>query len=220
MVSIISAISLLDIILTTAGMTSHPVTLHTDSETSITTSINPRLNTLHYVISNDIDVALQLQHVCKNNKQVIKLSHIHGHQDKKTAFRDLPVPFQLNVLMDRLSKKLVDDTFNLPNRIFPLPAQRLYLSKMEPIVHDVANTLVIGEMTKEIDSYYDKHHGILRNKQKRWIGWRWNKALHPNTKYPIGRPCIIFETQSRVTNSVLLGVWGVQGWVFLFLLSC
>ena len=65
--SIMSVISLIDIILTTAGIQSQPITLHTDSETSITTATNLYLNTLRYLISNDIDVALQLQHVCETN---------------------------------------------------------------------------------------------------------------------------------------------------------
>ena len=161
MASIMSAISLIDIILTTAGITSRPITLHTDSKTSITTSTNPRLNTLHYVISNHIDVALQLQKMCRENSQKITLSHVHGHQERDTPFRDLPIPSQLNVLMDRLSKKIVDDTFYSPNRIYPLPVQRLYLEKIDPIVHDVVNTLIIGEMRRDIDGYYDKHHGII-----------------------------------------------------------
>ena len=177
MVSIMSAISLIDLVLTTAGITSHPITVYTDSETSITTSTNPRLNTLHYVISNDIDVALQLQHVCRNNKQVITLSHVHGHQENNTAFRDLPVPSQLNILMDRLSKKMVDDTFNSPNRITPLPAQRLYLIKTTPIVHDVANVLIIGEMERDIYGYYEKHHGVSP-KQAKKIDW---EALEQGT---------------------------------------
>lgn len=122
--------------------------------------MNPRLNTLHYVISNDIDVALQLQHVCKNNTQTISLSHVHGHQDKNTAFRDLLTHTQLNILMDRLSKKIVDDTFNAPNKICPLPAQRIYLEKYAPIVHDITNVLIIGDMEKDIDGYYEQHHDI------------------------------------------------------------
>ena len=129
------------------------------------------------MISNDIDVALQLQHVCRNNKQVITLSHVHGHQENNTAFRDLPVPSQLNILMDRLSKKMVDDTFNSPNRITPLPAQRLYLIKTTPIVHDVANVLIIGEMERDIYGYYEKHHGVSP-KQAKKIDW---EALEQGT---------------------------------------
>ena len=46
MVSIVAAITLIDTILNTVGITERKITLHTDSETSIITSTNPRLNTL------------------------------------------------------------------------------------------------------------------------------------------------------------------------------
>lgn len=178
MISILSAISLIDIILRIAGIQKQPITLHIDSEPSITTSTIPRLHTLHYVLSNDIDVALELQWVCKTNKQIITLSHVHGHQNKDAVFRGLSLPSQLNILMDRLSKKLVDETFHFTNRIIPLPSQRLYLAKTEPIVHDVLNVLILGEMDKDFHSYSDKHHGIGR-KQVDKVDW---EALEQGTK--------------------------------------
>ena len=105
MTFIIAAVSLIDTILSSVGMTNTAIILHTDSETSITTSRNQKLNTLHYVISNNIDAALQLQQIVSKCTQSISLVHVEGHQDKEIRFRDLPIPAQLNVLMDALSKK-------------------------------------------------------------------------------------------------------------------
>lgn len=160
MISIIAAVTLLDTILSTVGLINCKLILYTDSETSITTSSNPKLNTLHYVISNDIDVALQLHHTMRTCKQNIILSHVHGHQDKNKKFHELTVPSQLNVLMDALSKKMADDTKHSPNIVIPFPAQKLYLTRDQPIIHDVQERLVTMEMKKEIKTYYEKHHDV------------------------------------------------------------
>lgn len=60
---------------------------------------------------------------------------LRGHHDKNASFYKLPIPSQLNILMNRLSKKLVDYTCNAPDVIIPLPTQRIYLKHHEPIVH-------------------------------------------------------------------------------------
>ena len=60
MTSIIAATTLIDTILQSVGIVDRRIGLYTDSETSITTSKNSKLNTLHFVLSNDIDVAMQL----------------------------------------------------------------------------------------------------------------------------------------------------------------
>ena len=71
MVSIIAAITLIDGILTCAGLKDVRICLYTDSATSILTSKNSKLNTLHYVLSNDVDVALQLYDTVSNcNKKI------------------------------------------------------------------------------------------------------------------------------------------------------
>ena len=75
-------------------------------------------------------------------------SHVHGHQDKNTHFRDLPVPSQLNVLMDSLAKKIAQETMHDPNNIIPFPAQMIYMKTTSPISHDIQNTLIINEMKK------------------------------------------------------------------------
>ena len=93
-------------------------------------------------------------------KQRISLIHIHGHQDKDKAFHELEIPSQLNVLMDSLSKHMVEKTVNDCNMIIPMPAQKLYLSTIQPIAHDVANVLIEREMKKDINRYYTKHHDI------------------------------------------------------------
>ena len=136
------------------------ISLFTDSETSIITSKNTRLNTLHFVISNDVDVALQLRETMTTCNQNISLVHVPGHQDKNKKFHELDTPAQLNVLMDSLSKKMVLDTINNPNCIIPTPAQKMYVHSSKPIAHNLTNVLVEREMQHDIKEYYEKHHNI------------------------------------------------------------
>ena len=159
MVSIITAVTLIDMILSTFGIIDKNITLYTDSETSITTSINPRLNTLHYVISNDIGRD-PIESYYNDCRQRISLKHVLGHQDKEKKFHELEVPSQLNVLMDALSKKVVEDTINSTNNVITFPAQKLYLVSNQPIIHDIYNTLVTLEMRTDVIKYYEKHHDI------------------------------------------------------------
>ena len=160
MISIIAATTLIDTVLNSVGIISTPIMLFTDSETSITTSKNGKLNTLHFVISNDVDVALQLRESILQCKQHISLEHVKGHQDKTKKFHELPLPAQLNILMDKLSKKMVADTKHECNNIIPFPAQKIYLSMQTPIAHDVVNVLITNEMKHEIKGYYNKHHKV------------------------------------------------------------
>ena len=88
------------------------------------------------------------------------LLHVHGHQDKNKKFHELSFPSQLNVLMDSLSKKLVDDTMNDNNKVIPTPTQRLYLRSDQIVAHDIQNTLIASEMKQEVNTYYSKHHNI------------------------------------------------------------
>ena len=137
MVSIIAAMELVDTILSSVGIDSLYIPLYTDSEASITASKNTKLNTLHYVLSNDIDVTLQLHESLQTCKQRVSLIHVPGHQDKHKKFHELEIPAQLNVLMDGLSKKIVVDTKNDSNKIIPFPAQALFLFTDRPIAHDI-----------------------------------------------------------------------------------
>lgn len=108
MVSIIAATELINTILSTVQIKTKYIPLYTDSKASIKTSKNTRLNTLHYVLSNDVDVALQLHESLKNCKQNVSLFHVQVHQDKNKKFHELDIPAQLNVLMYSLSKRLVE----------------------------------------------------------------------------------------------------------------
>ena len=150
MVSVIAVTTLIDTILTSIGQREKRIQLYTDSETSITTSKNGRLNTLHYVISNDIDVALQLKQTTSTYNQTILLTHVHGHQDTNLKFHELTIISQLNVLMDSLSKHFVVKTSNHCNNIIPFPAQQMYLVADQPIAHDIVNVLIAREMRKDI----------------------------------------------------------------------
>ena len=165
MTSIIAATTLIELIYNCFGLCNKRISLYTDSETSITTSKNGKLNTLHFVISNDIDVALQLHHTITHCNQNVSLIHVHGHQDKDKKFHELEVPSQLNVLMDGLSKHMVDKTLHDSNTIIPMPAQTLYIqtNTNQPIAHDLTNTLIEREMKKDIATYYEKHHNISPN---------------------------------------------------------
>ena len=58
--------------------------------------------------------------------------------------------------MDRLSKKFVDDTMSAPNKIIPMPAQRLYLCHTEPVVHDVKIILQLRQLENDVTVYYKK----------------------------------------------------------------
>ena len=174
MTSIIAATELIDTILSTVGMAKCHIPLYTDSETSIVTSKNTRLNTLRYVISNDIDMALQLHSSISNCKQRVSLIHVLGHQDKTKKFHELNVPAQLNVLMDGLSKKLVIDTKTKTNKIIPFPAQKFFLCSNQPIAHDVQNVLIAREMKGEIGTFYEKHHSIPKSVLE-GIDWEANR---------------------------------------------
>ena len=145
MFSIIAAITLLDLILQTAGITKAKVHFYTDSEASITATKNHKLHTLHYVLTNDMDVANQLYHEWKTVPQQFTLNHVHGHQDKHKKISELPVPSQLNVLMDTKSKEIVELTYNASNKILPLPAQQIYVCQNQPIVQDIDKTLIASE---------------------------------------------------------------------------
>ena len=171
MTSIIAASTLIDLVLSTFGMRKKRISLYTDSETSIVTSKNGRLNTLHFVISNDIDVALQLYETIRSCSQHISLIHVRGHQDKNKQFHELEVKSQLNVLMDALSKNYVTKTYNDPNIIIPMPAQKIYICTTQPIAHDLHNVLIEREMKKDIHHYYEQHHNIP-SKWIRTIDWR------------------------------------------------
>ena len=162
MTSIIAGTELIDTILSAVGLQASYIPLYTDSETSIMTSKNNRMNTLHYVLSNDIDVVLQLKETLDKCGQNVKLIHITGHQDKTKKFHELEIPARLNVLMDGLSKKMVEDTKNDPNKIIPFPAQALFLYTDRPLAHDIQEVLIKREMKKEVDEYYEKHHNIPR----------------------------------------------------------
>ena len=174
MVSIIAATTLIDTILTSIGQRGERIPLYTDSETSITTSKNGRLNTLHYVISNDIDVALQLKQTISTCNQSILLTHVHGHQDNNLQFHELTIPSQLNVLMDSLSKHLVMKTSNHCNKIIPFPAQQMYLVADQSISHDIVNVLITREMRKDIEEFYEKHHDLNKAEFDN-IDWEANK---------------------------------------------
>ena len=163
MMSIIAGLTLLDLILRAAGISKAKVVLHTDSETSILVTKNSRLNTLHYALTNDIDVALQLRHEWTTIPQQFSLQHVKGHQDKNTKFKDLSIPSQLNVLMDEMSKDIVDKTFNDSNVILPLPAQQIYFDHSQPIVQDITNVLISSHQNKSIKDYYHKHHNIPKH---------------------------------------------------------
>ena len=180
MVAIIASISLIDTIMSAVGLRSTRISLFSDSETSIITSRNHKLNTLHYALSNDIDVALQLYSTVKECQQTIMLSHVQGHQDENRPFNDLPIPSQLNILMDSLSKKIVRDTTHDPNNIIPFPAQQMYLSTSHPISHDIQNILITNEMNKAIAKYYEKHHEIPQNCLQD-IDWDANKLALSTT---------------------------------------
>ena len=82
MISIIAASTLADTVLKSVSIVSTQISLYTDSETLITTSKNGKINTLHFVTSNDVDVALQLKKSILYCKQHISLTHVKGHQDK------------------------------------------------------------------------------------------------------------------------------------------
>lgn len=71
MALIIAALHVVDTILSTVGVTKIIVPLYTDSESFILTSKNHCLKSLHYVISNDIDVVLQLNKSIKACSQSI-----------------------------------------------------------------------------------------------------------------------------------------------------
>lgn len=71
MISIIAATELITLILRTVGVSDTRVDLYTDSDTSIMSSKNTKLNTLHFVLSNDIGVALQLKQTLDNNKHFL-----------------------------------------------------------------------------------------------------------------------------------------------------
>ena len=174
MTAIIAATELIDTILSTVGMTKQPIPLYTDSETSIMTLKNTRLNTLHYVISNDIDMALQLHSSLSNCNQRISLIHVPGHQDKTKKFHELDIPAQLNVLMDGLSKNLVLETKSKTNKIPPFPAQGIFLCSDQPIAHDIQNVLIVREMKSEISTCYEKHHDIPKSVLD-GIDWEANK---------------------------------------------
>jgi len=114
------------------GISKTRAPLYTDSETSIISSKNKKLNTLHYILSNDTGVALQLQQTINNNSEYTSLFHVQGHQDKNKNFQELDIPAQMNVLMDSLSKQLVKETMYMPNRSIPFPAQEIYISTDQP----------------------------------------------------------------------------------------
>lgn len=91
------------------------------------------------------------------------LHHVHGHQDKNNVFSELPIPSQLDVLMDQMSKDIVDNTYNESNVIIPFPAQSINISHNQPLVQDITTSMIMKEKTQEIGEFYFIHHGIPKH---------------------------------------------------------
>ena len=89
---------------------------------------------------------MQLQETINKNCEYISLFHVQGHQDKNKKFHELDIPAQMNVLMDSLSKQLVEETIQMPNRIIPFPAQGIYISTDKPVAYDISNIMITRAM--------------------------------------------------------------------------
>ena len=207
--AIIAATELIDTILSTVGMTKQPIPLYTDSETSIMASRNTRLNTLHYVISNDIDMTLQLHSSISNCNQRISLIHVPGHQDKTKKFHEIDVPAQLNVLMDGQSKNLVLETKSKTNKILPFPAQGIFLCSDQPIAHDIQNVLIVREMKSEISTYYEKHHDIPKSvfdgidwETNKMATTTWNEISYRKTLHNFRNTMVINHKWKRIDTNI------------------
>ena len=105
-----------------------------------------------------MDVAIQLRHEWTTIPQRFNINHVNGHQDKEKDFKDLPITAQLNVLMDKKSKEIVELTYNDNNTVIPLPAQIIYIASNQPIVQGISNVLISRQQNKQISEFYFKHH--------------------------------------------------------------
>ena len=105
-----------------------PITIHTDSNVSISLISNPH-NRISDTLANNIDLILEIRSVISLPGPQFKFVHIASHQDKRTAFEYLPTPAKMNVLADtaadlQYSHPIHEHHIDMPH----LPAQLISIS--------------------------------------------------------------------------------------------
>ena len=82
----------------------------------------PLLHSVRYMMDDDMDIILEIQHLNKELEYLIEFKHIKGHQDDGIPYDQLPYPAQLNCDIDHLAKLFIQKPpprFR-PNQKYPI----------------------------------------------------------------------------------------------------
>ena len=109
------------------------VELFTDSKGSISKSINKKPTSTKDVLKLDNDVACEVNERVKNVPFQVKILHVKGHQDDDRDFEELPLPAQLNCMMDSKVNTFMRQ-FPTQNEVYPILPKQKFILRINGII--------------------------------------------------------------------------------------
>ena len=112
---------------------------------------------------------------CAKLKEVLPIQltfqHVKAHQDENTPITSLPVPAQLNVLMDKLAKDLNDDSTEQQNRNLSAHPLSLALPIHNHIIYEKFLESIYNSIATETGHNYWLTKGRYTPEQRNIIDW-------------------------------------------------
>ena len=142
---LIAMLTLIDVLRSLHLIHSSTIKLYSDGESVIKKCRKSVESRSQYMLQNDIEVVIELRRLLQKNKKLVSLLYVPGHQDKSFQLPVLPLPTQLNILMDDAVRCFIENFEDRPSRhdIFPpIHSANVYLiSDGSVLTHDIENTL-------------------------------------------------------------------------------
>ena len=160
-IACIAVASLLHLTTTAVNIFNKKIPFYTDSLSVVQHAENSHWYATKHIYENDMDVILEKNRLLKKIKVHLIPTHVQGHQDDKKDYNELTDQDKLNIRMDNLASKFLEDPpFNLTPQPYPLlfPAQQVCIKQYGNVLSaNVQNELIIGGKRALIRHYFHRH---------------------------------------------------------------